>query len=115
MSDTTLIQERLGVSKDGNFRQQTAEALQSYQRSHGLAETGNPDPMTLAEMGVYDPIAGAPSEWREHYEGGERPGTFGRDVVTAMNQIPRWGWLTMGVAFGGLAFFSWWRRGRGAG
>ena len=50
----------------------------------------------------------APASMRAYLlEGGPAPGTFGRDLRTASNQVPRWAWATLSVLFGGMAWFAW--------
>jgi len=115
MSDTQLLQQNLGVAPTDAWDQTTEQALTAWQGQHGFDATGNPDPITLAALQVYDPIAGAPLSYHRSLATGEPPGHFGRDFSTAMNQIPRWAWIVMGFGFGGLAYLSWRRRGRGAG
>lgn len=41
----------------------------------------------------------------------ERPGTFMRDLSVAMNQVPRWAWIGVGLGLLGLGVYSW-RKGR---
>jgi hypothetical protein len=113
MTDTSLVQQKLGVSETDAWNQQTEAALATWQGQHGIDVSGNPDPISLAAMTVYDPVAGAPRSFHESLATGKEPGTFGRDYATVMNQIPRWAWLALGVSFVGLAYLSWWRRGRG--
>ncbi len=45
-------------------------------------------------------------------EAEERPGTFMRDVAGAMNQIPRWAWLVLGVGLVGAGVYSWRKRSK---
>jgi len=112
MSDTSEIQQRLGVSQTDVWNEVSENGVRQYQRTHGLAATGNPDPFTLAAMGIYDPVAGTPGSFQRYLAGGSEPSSFGRDLATASNQVPRWGWVTLGVALYGLAYLSWMRRGR---
>ena len=111
-NDTALIQQKLGVSQTGHWNPQTSTALAAFQATLGRPPTGEPDPLTLAALGIYDPYGGAPGSYRSWVEGGAEPGSIGRDVSTVTNQIPRWAWIALGVTFGGLAYFSWRRRGR---
>jgi hypothetical protein len=113
MTDTALVQQHLGVPQTDTWDQPTEQALTLWQGQHGVDPSGNPDPITLAMMQVYDPIAGAPRSFQTSLATGKEPGHFGRDFSTAMNQIPRWAWILVGVGFGGLAYLSWRRRGRG--
>ena len=110
MTDTALIQQKLGVQQTDVWNQPTESAVTEFQRSKFIDASGNPDPVTLAALNVYDPAAGAPASFQRYVAGGPEPGTYGRDVTTAMNQIPRWAWITMAVGFGGLAYFAWYRR-----
>lgn len=115
MSDTELIQQKLGVQPSGSWNATTEQALRAYQGHHGIDASGVPDPATATAMAIYDPVAGASLADQNWLAGGKEPGHFGRDFVTALNQIPRWGWVTGGVLFAGLAALSWYRRGRGKG
>jgi len=111
-NDTALIQQKLSVPQTGVWDQATAAALSRFQGMVGRTPNGIPDPLTLAALGIYDPLAGAPGSYRQWIAGGSRPGSIGRDLATVTNQVPQWAWLTLSVLFGGLAYFSWRRRGR---
>lgn len=115
MTDTSLIQQRLNVAPTDVWDMPTESALVQWQAQRGFKATGNPDPITLAAMAIYDPVAGAPSSFQQSLATGEEPGHFWRDVGTATSQIPRWAWLSLGTAFGALAVFAWMSRGRGQG
>lgn len=65
------------------------------------------DPVTVSRAGAYDPAEGFPAGWRGYLAGGDRPGTFTRDLGTAIDQVPRWGWATMTVVFGTFAYMAW--------
>lgn len=112
MTDTAILQEKLGVPRTDAFNEATEQAIQQFQRQHGIAATGNPDPHTVAALAIYDPAAGTSAKYQQYLAGGKEPGHFGRDFVTALNQIPRWGWITGGALFAGLAVLSWYQRGR---
>ncbi len=112
MSDTALLQDRLGVEQTDAFNEVTEQTLMLFQKQQGLDPTGNPDPQSVTALNIYDPVAGAPASFQRYFAGGKKPGHLGRDVSTALNQIPRWGWITGGVLFAGLAVLSWYRRGR---
>lgn len=112
MTDTALLQDKLGLQQTDAFNEATEQALRQFQQQHGIDATGNPDPQTAAAMAIYDPVAGTSAKYQQYLVGGKEPGHFGRDFVTALNQIPRWGWITGGVLFGGLAVLSWYQRGR---
>lgn len=102
MSDTAFVQRQLNLTPTDQWSPQTEASLRSFQSAAGLFPTGVPDVATLSLMGLYDPVAGAPSE----------PSEFRRNLSTATNQIPRWAWVLFGVGFGGLAYLSWRRRGK---
>ena len=68
---------------------------------------GHPDANTLINQGVYDPLESWPNSQVTYLSGGEKPGTFLRDLAGVNNQIPRWAWFTMGgvsLVFAGLAY-----------
>lgn len=52
--------------------------------------------------------------YRAHMLGetSERPGTFMRDVAGAMNQLPRWAWLALGLSLVGVGVYSWRKRSK---
>lgn len=110
MTDTALVQQKLGVAQSDVWNPQTESALVAFQQSRGIDASGNPDPATLAAMNVYDPVAGAPGSFQRYLAGGAEPGHFGRDLATVTNQVPRWAWVLLGLTFGGLAYYSWYRR-----
>jgi len=111
MTDTALLQERVGAPATDVYDQATENAVVTFQQSRGITPSGNPDPATLTAAGVYDPIAGAARRFQGYLQGGSRPGTFGRDLSTAMNQVPWWGYFVVGVGLSGLAFLAYRRRG----
>lgn len=115
MTDTALLQDKLGVSQTDAFNEATESALRQFQEQQGLAPTGLPNPQSAAALSIYDPVAGASAEQQRYLAGGDKPSHFGRDLTVALNQIPRWGWITGGVLFAGLAALSWYRRGRQGG
>lgn len=112
MTDTALLERKLGLPETDSFSDAAEAAIRAFQAGHGLDATGNPDPQTAAALAIYDPVAGASSRYQRYLAGGKEPGHLGRDLVTAMNQVPRWGWIAGGVVFAGLATFSYFRRGR---
>lgn len=106
MTDLSNVQTALKVASTDAWNPQTVGALRAFQQGHGIPPTGLPDPDTLATLGVYDPVAGSPSSFRRHLAGGPSPGTFFRDIGGAMNQVPRFLWLTLGIGFVGLAYWQ---------
>lgn len=100
MSDLQALQQKLGVSASGTYDNATRAAIVKLQLASQLPATGMPDPPTLKLAGVYDPVLGAP-------EGG---GGFGRDLITAFNQIPRWAWLTLAAVSSGVAYLAYRRK-----
>ncbi len=51
-----ILQEKLGVTADGNFGPGTETALKAYQTEHGLAADGIAGPDPFAAMGLYELI-----------------------------------------------------------
>jgi len=104
------VQKNLGVPVTGAWNEVTMGALTPYQgASHGglkMWPTGEPDPATLINLGYYDPFDQLPADQREYLAGGEKPGTFWRDLATASNQIPQLVWIALGVALMGLGYYS---------
>lgn len=100
MSDLAILQQKLGLPGSGLWDAGTQAALVKFQMAAGLPATGDPDPATLAKAGVYDPLAEAPTG----------KGTFGRDVVTAFNQVPQWAWLVLGGVSLTVAYLAYRKR-----
>src|SRR5882762_301758 len=49
-----ILQQKLGVTADGQFGPGTEKALKDYQQNHGLAVDGIAGPDTFAQMGLYE-------------------------------------------------------------
>lgn len=103
MSGIETLQARLGVPRSGSWDHATDGAILSYQTSGKgqipMRATGHPDPSTLANLGYFDPKEVFTHRWAEYLDGGEKPGTFTRDLRTAIDQVPRWAWGTLAGAF----------------
>jgi len=110
MATLDVLQSRLGVPSTGTWDGATYAALRTYQqRGHGeypMNATGRPDPATLLNLGYYVPEESFPSAQRAFLATGEAPGTFMRDVGTAIDQVPRWAWGIGTVAFGLFAYLA---------
>lgn len=69
---------------------------------------GHPDPTTMINQGRYDPLEQWPRRHTQYLvDGGEKPGTFFRDLQGVSNQVPRWAWfVTSGtfLIFGAVAY-----------
>jgi len=104
------VQRNLGVPSSGTWDALTSGALPSYQQvgrgALPMFPTGQPDPATLINLGYYDPLQDMPMRQRVYLEGGERPGTFWRDLGVAGSQVPQWAWLAIGALALGLAYWS---------
>ncbi len=100
------IQQRLGVPRSGHWDGVTRGALVAYQQSHGLSPSGHPDPATLASLGYYRPDDLFTQKWVSYLEGGDKPGTFGRDLKTSIDQVPRWAWATLAASFSVFAYMA---------
>lgn len=50
----TILQQKLGVTADGEFGPGTEKALRDYQSAHGLSVDGIAGPDTFAAMGLYE-------------------------------------------------------------
>ena len=71
--------------------------LAAFQTSLGLPGTGDHDPATLIAASVYQPS-------------GHTGSAFWRDIMSSMNQVPRWAWFGVaGLSFG-LAYLSYRRK-----
>lgn len=106
-----LAQQRLGVRSSGTWDNATDGAVLAFQQrgkgTYPMDPHGHPDPATLLNIGYYAPGDIFPARWEDYLEGGEKPGTFMRDIDTAIDQVPRWVWGTMGAAFGIFAWMAW--------
>src|SRR5580698_6549982 len=51
-----ILQQKLGVTADGQFGPGTEQALKDYQQKHGLQVDGIAGPDTFAQMGLYELI-----------------------------------------------------------
>lgn len=51
-----ILQQKLGVTADGQFGPATEKALRDYQQKNGLAVDGIAGPDTFAQMGLYELI-----------------------------------------------------------
>lgn len=109
-SPIDVVQSRLGVPRSGHWDRTTDGAILAYQSSgkgqYPMRATGHPDPGTLANLGYFDPKEMLPERWANYLGGGEKPGTFGRDVRTAIDQVPRWAWGTVAAAFSVFAIMA---------
>lgn len=97
-ADIVTLQTKLGIPKSGDWDMPTIAALIKYQGSHGIAQTGLPDPKTLTSIGLY----AVPKE--------KHGSKLWRDLVTSGNQIPQIGWLAIALGLGGLAFAAYRRQ-----
>ena len=107
---TQLAQRTLGVPQTGVWDATTDGAMMAYQQSHagkyGMTPDGHPDPATLANLGYYTPEEMFSAKWQAFMAGGTHPGTFGRDIGTAIDQVPRWAWAGTAAAFGLFAYLA---------
>lgn len=74
-------------------------SLVAYQNSNKplpMLPHGHPDPNTLINQGAYDPAEMWPESVSSYLAGGDKPGTFFRDLSGVNNQIPRWAWFVSG-------------------
>jgi hypothetical protein len=85
----------------------------SAQRQFGLLVHGRPDPATLVKMGYYDPIAEMPASQAKYARGGDKPGTFFRDLQGVSNQVPWYVWTLAGVGTMGFAYYLYRRGAKG--
>lgn len=103
MSGIDVLQTKLGVRRTGAWDASTDGALLSYQQTGKgkipMRATGHPDPVTLSNLGYFEPGDVFTARWADYLDGGEKPGTFTRDLRTAIDQVPRWAWATVAGAF----------------
>ncbi len=102
MSDLLDLKQKLGLPGGDAWDSATEAALVKLQLASGLPATGQPDPPTLRVAGVYDPNAVASTS----------KGGIGRDLITALNQVPQWAWLTLGGLSAAVAYVAYRRRNK---
>lgn len=110
-SSITSVQQKLGVSQSGRWDSSTDGALIAFQQTakgqaYAMDPNGHPDPATLVNLGYYAPADVFTQEWTDYLSGGPKPGHFGRDLRASIDQVPRWAWVTLAVAFGGFAYMA---------
>lgn len=105
-----MIQSKLGVPRTGHWDSATHGALVAYQSSgkgpYPMRATGYPDAGTLANLGYFEPKEMMTAGWADYLDGGSKPGTFGRDLRTSIDQVPRWAWGTVAAAFSVFAIMA---------
>lgn len=99
--DVNVLQKRLGVPVSNRWDGATRGAIVAFQQRKGggplpMMPSGHPDPATLINLGYYDPLDHMSHAQVQYLEGGEYPSHLGRDFAGALNQVPRWAWLTLG-------------------
>ena len=116
MSDIKSAQGTLGVPVSGEWDAVTEGAVVAYQGSGDgflpMDASAHVSPAALINIGYYNPLQELPSEQGDYLRGGERPSTVVRDLSSALNQIPRWGWAVGCVGFSALAYSSYKSRKR---
>lgn len=98
-----VVQQHLGVPATGVWDAVTDGGILAYQRTgkgaYPMSANGHPDPATLANLGYYAPGDIFTKAWADYLGGGAKPSSYGRDVETSIDQVPRWVWGTLGAAF----------------
>lgn len=109
-SPIDVVQSKLGVPRSGHWDRATDGALVAYQSggkgAYAMRATGHPDAATLANLGYFDPKEIMTEGWADYISGGNKPGTFGRDLRTSIDQVPRWAWGTVAAAFSVFAVLA---------
>jgi hypothetical protein len=104
------VQQKLGVQASGAWDAGTSGAVLAFQQggsgTYPMQATGHPDPATLLNLGYYAPADVLAEDWLGYLNGGEKPGTFWRDVCASIDQVPRWAWATAAVGFGAFAYMA---------
>jgi hypothetical protein len=105
-----IVQKKLGVPVTNDWDAVTLGAMTAYQASKvgplPMLPHGHPDPPTLINLGYYDPVDELPADQRRYVEGGDKPGTFFRDLGTASNQVPQWAWIVMGIGLIAFGYYT---------
>lgn len=107
----TRVQQRLGVPQTGVWDGTTDGAILAFQQTakgqaFPMDPTGHPDPATLMNLGYYAPGDVFTEEWANYLAGGAKPGHYWRDVRASIDQVPRWAWATIAVAFGAFGYMA---------
>lgn len=106
----TRVQQKLGVQQSGEWNNATAGAVLAFQQTgkgqFPMTPTGHPDPATLVNLGYYAPTDALTTPWADYLAGGDKPGHFWRDLRTSIDQVPRWAWGTVAVAFGAFGYMA---------
>jgi hypothetical protein len=109
-SGIVRVQQKLGVAQSGAWDNATTGALLAYQQAGKgalpMAANGHPDPATLLNLGYYAPGDVLTQDWLDYLSGGTKPGHFGRDLRASIDQVPRWAWTTVALAFGAFAYMA---------
>jgi peptidoglycan hydrolase-like protein with peptidoglycan-binding domain len=88
-----ILQQKLGVTADGQFGPGTERALKDYQQKHGLKVDGIAGPDTFAQMGLYELIllkAGTSGDTVKKLQqalGIRADGQFGPGTATAVKEF----------------------------
>jgi hypothetical protein len=109
-SPIQVVQQRLGVHQSGQWDSTTDGAILAYQHRTGqypMDAHGHPDPMTLVNLGYYAPADIFTPPWADYLAGGSKPGSFVRDIETAIDQVPRWAWITVAASFSLFSYMAW--------
>lgn len=93
MSQISELQRTLGVPQSEKWDTPTQAAVTAYQAAAGLAPTGLPTPAVLARLGIFNPLDLA----------GTTRSRFTVSLLSAMNQVPWYLYLGVGVAGLGVA------------
>jgi len=106
------VQQNLGVPQTGHWDSATDGALIAYQQTarnatYAMDANGHPDPATLVNLGYYSPADLFTQGWSDYLTGGPKPGNFGRDLRTAIDQVPQWAWATVAAGFSIFAYMAW--------
>src|SRR5258706_5905490 len=111
MSGLLQVQKTLGIKSSGTWDGSTRGAVLAYQQSgkaqYPMDPNGHPDPATLVNLGYYAPPDVFTDDWSAYLSGGTKPGHFGRDLRTSIDQVPRWTWFTLAGVFGAFAYIAW--------
>ena len=95
------LQKRLGVEPTGQWNPITRGAIGAF------AGTARVDPPSLVALKYYNPLDALEPDWADYVgHGGERPGTFGRDLAGVNAALPYWGWLLIGGALIGGGYLA---------
>jgi len=99
------LRDRMGLPAGSSWKGINSATIIPAQQRAGIALTGRIDPQTAIAFGYYSPSEILPPDQLIYAGGGQKPGTFNRDLATASAQIPWWAWTGIGIGLVGIGVY----------